>query len=96
MKLLSVVTTLAILSTTVSTGPVAYGVCQAGCAGVVMACYGAAGYTWGATVGATAPATIIACNSAFGTCIPKVSPLLFDTGDYQARLLGVEPYTNPL
>ncbi|KAI8397321.1 hypothetical protein FOFC_20593 [Fusarium oxysporum] len=43
MKLLSVVTTLAILSTTVSTGPVAYGVCQAGCAGVVMACYGAAG-----------------------------------------------------
>jgi hypothetical protein len=31
-----------------------------------MACYGAAGYTWGATVGATAPASIVACNSAFG------------------------------
>ena len=49
-------------------GPVAYGVCQAGCAAVVMACYGAAGYTWGATLGATAPASIIACNSAFGSC----------------------------
>ncbi|KAH6977657.1 hypothetical protein EDB80DRAFT_657849 [Ilyonectria destructans] len=68
MKLLSPVPTLAILSTAASAGPVAYGVCQAGCAGVVMACYGAAGYTWGATIGATAPATIVACNSAFGTC----------------------------
>ncbi|KAI1118733.1 hypothetical protein F5Y14DRAFT_178302 [Nemania sp. NC0429] len=49
-------------------GPAAYGVCQAGCAAVVMACYGAAGCTWGATLGASAPATIIACNAAFGVC----------------------------
>lgn len=52
----------------VSAGPAAYGICQAGCAGVVMACYGAAGFTWGATLGATAPASIITCNTAFGTC----------------------------
>lgn len=49
-------------------GPAAYGICQAGCASVVMACYTAAGFTWGATFGASAPATIIACNTAFGTC----------------------------
>lgn len=49
-------------------GPVGYGVCQAGCAGVVMACYSAAGFTWGATMGVSAPATILACNSAFGSC----------------------------
>jgi len=49
-------------------GPVAYGICQAGCATVVTACYAAAGATWGATLGATAPASIVACNSAFGTC----------------------------
>ncbi|USP72936.1 hypothetical protein yc1106_00210 [Curvularia clavata] len=52
----------------VSAGHIGYGICQAGCASVVMACYAAAGYTWGATMGATAPASIIACNSAFGTC----------------------------
>jgi hypothetical protein len=49
-------------------GPAAYGICQGGCAAVVMACYGAAGFTWGATLGVTAPASIIACNAAFGTC----------------------------
>lgn len=49
-------------------GPVAYAICQAGCASVVTACYAAAGFTWGATLGATAPASIVACNAAFGTC----------------------------
>lgn len=52
----------------VQAGPAAYGICQAGCAAVVMACYGAAGFTWGATLGASAPASIVVCNSAFGTC----------------------------
>jgi len=51
-----------------SAGPVGYGICQGGCAAVVMACYGAAGFTWGATLGATAPATVLACNAAYGTC----------------------------
>lgn len=49
-------------------GPIGYGICQAGCSSVVMACYGAAGYTWGATLGASAPASIIACNTAYGVC----------------------------
>lgn len=51
-----------------SGGPAAYGICQAGCCSVVTACYGAAGFTWGATLGATAPASIITCNTAFGVC----------------------------
>jgi hypothetical protein len=59
---------LLLFSSTVSAGPAAYGVCQAGCAAVVMACYSAAGFTWGATMGVSAPASIVACNSAFGVC----------------------------
>ncbi|CAF4275638.1 unnamed protein product, partial [Adineta steineri] len=50
-------------------GPAAYGICQAGCATVTVACYAAAGAVFGtitAGVG-TAPA-ILACNAAFGQC----------------------------
>ncbi|KAK2042028.1 hypothetical protein LZ31DRAFT_471277 [Colletotrichum somersetense] len=49
-------------------GPAAYGICQAGCSAVVMACYTAGGATWGATLGAPAGPTIIGCNLAYGTC----------------------------
>ncbi|EYE99131.1 uncharacterized protein EURHEDRAFT_470710 [Aspergillus ruber CBS 135680] len=56
------------LASTAIAGPIGYGICQAGCSGVVMACYSAAGFTWGATLGASAPASIIACNTAYGTC----------------------------
>ncbi|KAL3475096.1 hypothetical protein BJX99DRAFT_230241 [Aspergillus californicus] len=59
---------LLLMAGTASAGPAGYGICQAGCAAVVMACYGAAGFTWGATLGATAPATIIACNAGYSTC----------------------------
>ncbi|RAO67069.1 uncharacterized protein BHQ10_003081 [Talaromyces amestolkiae] len=68
MKLLSAALAALLLTTSVTAGPAAYGVCQTGCAAVVMACYSAAGFTWGATLGATAPASIIACNTAYGTC----------------------------
>ncbi|KAF1970296.1 hypothetical protein BU23DRAFT_556961 [Bimuria novae-zelandiae CBS 107.79] len=61
-------TALLALTSTVAAGPIGYGVCQAGCSTVVMACYAAAGFTWGATLGATAPASIVACNAAYGTC----------------------------
>lgn len=44
---LSLVPLLALLATSASAGPAAYGVCQAGCACVVMACYAAGGATWG-------------------------------------------------
>jgi len=49
-------------------GPAGYGVCQAGCAALVMACYSAAGFTCGATLGASASTSIVACNTAFGSC----------------------------
>ena len=59
---------ISILASPVLAGPAAYGVCQAGCASVVMACYSAAGFPWGATMGVSAPASIVSCNTAFGTC----------------------------
>ncbi|KAF8847622.1 hypothetical protein BDZ45DRAFT_315958 [Acephala macrosclerotiorum] len=68
MRLSSILPVIAAVSTPAIAGPAAYGICQAGCASVVMACYGAAGFTWGATLGASAPASIVLCNSAFGTC----------------------------
>lgn len=46
----------------------AYGGMQGVCAAGVMACYAAGGATWGATLGATATPTILACNAAFGAC----------------------------
>mmetsp|Transcript_101171 Transcript_101171/g.281716 ORF Transcript_101171/g.281716 Transcript_101171/m.281716 type:complete len:91 (-) Transcript_101171:183-455(-) len=51
-------------------GPLAYGICQSGCNAVAVACYAAAGYTFGTvTAGAGVPAAIIACNAALGTCM---------------------------
>jgi len=50
-------------------GPAAYGICQAGCAAVVVACYAAGGFVFGTvTAGAATPAIILGCNSAYGTC----------------------------
>ncbi|KAJ8059346.1 hypothetical protein OCU04_012303 [Sclerotinia nivalis] len=69
-------TTLTTFMGMATAGPVAYGVCQSCCAIVVMACYSAAGFTWGATLGATAPPTIIACNAAFGLCCAKCAGFL--------------------
>ena len=62
--------TLAFLSlvSAAAAGPVGYGVCQAGCSAVVMACYAAAGAVWGATAGLGAPPAVLACNAAYGTC----------------------------
>jgi hypothetical protein len=42
-------------------GPIGYGVCQSGCAAVVVACYGAAGFTFGTVIAAAAPI----CRSIF-------------------------------
>lgn len=58
-------------------GPAAYGVCQAGCAALVVACYTAAGATFGTvTAGAGTPAVILGCNTAFGTCSAKCAAVL--------------------
>jgi hypothetical protein len=51
-------------------GLLSYGICQSGCNAVVVACYGAAGFTFGTvTAGAGIPAAIIGCNAGLGTCM---------------------------
>ncbi|KAF9998261.1 hypothetical protein BGZ79_008064 [Entomortierella chlamydospora] len=53
-----------------SAGPIAYGICQTGCNALAVACYAAAGFTFGTvTAGAGIPAAIIGCNAALGTCM---------------------------
>ncbi|KAK0232361.1 hypothetical protein EDD85DRAFT_956211 [Armillaria nabsnona] len=50
-------------------GPIAYGICQTGCNTMAVACYAAAGATFGTVVAAAAaPAVILACNASLGTC----------------------------
>jgi len=68
MRLSFVVPILAAISTPALAGPAAYGVCQAGCASLVMACYAAAGAAWGTTFGLGAAPAVLACNAAQGTC----------------------------
>lgn len=56
----------------VEAGPIGYGICQTGCAAVAVACYSAGGFTFGTvTAGVGAPAVVLACNAAFGTCSAK-------------------------
>ncbi|KAF7371160.1 hypothetical protein MSAN_00751400 [Mycena sanguinolenta] len=53
----------------VQAGPIAYGLCQTGCNTLAVACYAAAGLTFGTVVAApAAPAAALACNAALGTC----------------------------
>ena len=77
MLVKSIILPIVAFTAVAQAGPAAYGVCQAGCAGLVMACYSAAGFTWGATLGASAPATIVACNTAFGACQASCAAVLF-------------------
>lgn len=62
-----------VLSTLLSTsdaGPMAAGICYAGCAAVTCACFTAAGATFGTVPIAIIAATpaLAACNAAFGIC----------------------------
>ncbi|KAL4072099.1 hypothetical protein J3A83DRAFT_4238992 [Scleroderma citrinum] len=52
----------------VTAGPLAYAVCQSGCNGLAVACYTAAGFTFGVAL-PLAPPVIIGCNVALGTCM---------------------------
>ena len=64
-----------------SSGIIAYGICQAGCAGVATACFTAAGGTLGvATVAviALSPA-LTACNIAYGFCYKTCYYLAYTT-----------------
>ncbi|KXN83429.1 hypothetical protein AN958_01443 [Leucoagaricus sp. SymC.cos] len=49
-------------------GPIAYGICQTGCNIIAVACYAAAGFTFGTIAAPIAPPAILACNAALGTC----------------------------
>ena len=54
----------------VEPGPFSYGICQTGCNAMVVACYAAAGFTFGTvTAGVGIPAAIVACNAALGVCM---------------------------
>ncbi|KAL7316134.1 hypothetical protein PS15m_005271 [Mucor circinelloides] len=60
---------LGLISSTYA-GPLAYGICQTGCNALAVACYGAAGFTFGTvTAGAGVPAVILGCNTALGACM---------------------------
>ncbi|KAG2485775.1 hypothetical protein HYH03_015488 [Edaphochlamys debaryana] len=51
-------------------GILSYGICQSGCNAVVVACYAAAGFTFGTvTAGAGIPAVLVGCNAGLGTCM---------------------------
>ena len=63
-SILAVATTLAAFT---AAGFIGYGVCQAGCLTVVMACSDAAGFTWGATMAAIAPMSGSLCERIIGT-----------------------------
>ena len=58
-------------------GIISYGICQAGCSAVVVACYSAAGFVFGTVAAGAAPPAIIACNAAFGTCQAKCALAIF-------------------
>lgn len=54
----------------VTAGPISAGICYGGCAAVVVACFAAAGFTFGTVPGtqiAVVPA-LASCNSAFAIC----------------------------
>ncbi|KAK4617846.1 hypothetical protein CLAFUW4_11816 [Fulvia fulva] len=76
LPILPILIALVALLPTAIGGPAAYGICQAGCASVVVACYAAAGFVFGVALPAAPPA-ILACNSAFGTCQAACAVVVF-------------------
>ncbi|EGN92793.1 hypothetical protein SERLA73DRAFT_79354 [Serpula lacrymans var. lacrymans S7.3] len=67
-KSIAALVLVAATAPTVRGGPLAYAACQTGCNVLAVACYGAAGFTFGVTVVAGPPA-LIACNVGLGTCM---------------------------
>jgi hypothetical protein len=61
-------------------GPILGAACSAGCAAVQVACYSASGFTFGTVAAAAAPAAIVACNTAFGTCMTACAPIYLIPG----------------
>jgi len=69
-KLLVFVMVGLLMTSCANAGPIASGICYAGCAAVTVACFSAAGFTFGTVPGAIIAATpaLAACNAAFGIC----------------------------
>lgn len=67
LKTILAIITMAALIPMAHGGLLAYGVCQAGCAAVVVACYSVAGFTFGVALPVVPPALLV-CNAAFGKC----------------------------
>ncbi|XP_003247138.1 uncharacterized protein LOC100165615 [Acyrthosiphon pisum] len=69
-KLWSLIFVGLLISSSANAGPIAAGICYAGCAAVTVACFSAAGFTFGTVPGAVIAATpmLAACNAAFGIC----------------------------
>ncbi|KAG1759280.1 hypothetical protein EDD22DRAFT_906775 [Suillus occidentalis] len=66
MKFKSITVAILLLATGPAVaGPIGYAICQTGCNGIAVACYSAAGFTFGVAPPA-APPEIIACNAALG------------------------------
>ncbi|KAF8434007.1 cysteine-rich protein [Terfezia claveryi] len=69
MRFSLIIPAVAAIFGTASAGPLAYGICQAGCSALVVSCYTAGGLTFGTiTAGAGAPAIALACNASYGVC----------------------------
>lgn len=71
-KLAFLISILLVAQQSVDAWGVSTGICYAGCAAVVVACYSAAGAVFGTiTAGIGTPPAILACNAAFGACMAK-------------------------
>ncbi|KIM63914.1 hypothetical protein SCLCIDRAFT_116417 [Scleroderma citrinum Foug A] len=69
MNFKAIATVVLLATPVVMAGPIAYGLCQTGCNILAGACYATAGCVFGTVAAPTAPAAILACNSAQGTCM---------------------------
>ncbi|KAG5682636.1 hypothetical protein PVAND_011975 [Polypedilum vanderplanki] len=76
-KKLTLFLTILLIASNANAGPLAYAACQTVCNGGAVACYAAAGFTFGTvTVGLGTPLVILGCNAALGVCMVACSPLL--------------------
>ena len=66
-----------------------YGACQTACNAGVVACYSAAGLTFGAaTGGAALPAAALACNTAQGSCMAACAAKFLVEGGTETAVTG--------
>ncbi|PFH45591.1 hypothetical protein AMATHDRAFT_158614 [Amanita thiersii Skay4041] len=66
---LGIIVALSTVPQIVQAGPILYGICQTGCNSLAVICYAAGGVVFGTVLAATAPAAILACNAAQGSCM---------------------------